>query len=179
VVLREVMEKWPWYRGAQYNFGQALIHLGRQDEAKKYLDAAERARAQDAKIEHLENTIRSLPNDPMAHASLAFALRRAGRYNDAMHAYKVAAHLAPNNMEIQNNIANLHLVKGDTAAAISQYRMILQHDPTLVDVWVNLGIVYAISQNFDAARHAWQNALRYAPDHPAAKAYLAKLPSKQ
>jgi len=178
-LLREVIDKMPWYRGAQYNFGQALAHLGRQEEAKKYLDEAERVRAEDAKIEHLQNTIRSLPNDPMAHASLAFALRRAGRYNDAMHAYKVAAHLAPNNMEVQNNIANLYLIKGDTTAAINQYQMILRHDPALVDIWVNLGIVYAISKNFAAARHAWQNALQLAPDHPAAKAYLARLPNTQ
>jgi len=175
-LLREVVDKMPWYRGAQYNFGQALANLGRQEEAKKYLDEAERVRAEDAKIEHLQNTIRSLPNDPMAHASLAFALRRAGRYNDAMHAYKVAAHLAPNNMEVQNNIANLYLIKGDTTAAINQYQMILRHDPALVDIWVNLGIVYAISKNFAAARHAWQNALQLAPDHPAAKTYLARLP---
>lgn len=175
-VLREVMETWPWYRGAQYNYGQALVHLGRQAEAKKYLDEAERVRAQGAKIEHLENTIRSIPQDPMAHASLAFAYRAIGRYNDAMHAYKVAAHLAPANMEIQNNIANLYLIKGDTTGAISQYRMILQHDPTLVDIWVNLGIVYAISKRNAAARIAWENALRLAPNHPAAKAYLARLP---
>jgi tetratricopeptide (TPR) repeat protein len=176
-VLREVIEKWPWYRGAQYNYGQALVHLGRQAEAKKYLDEAERVRAQGAKIEHLENTIRSIPHDPMAHASLAFAYRAIGRYNDAMHAYKVAAHLAPANMEIQNNIANLYLIKGDTTRAIDQYRMILEHDPTLVEIWVNLGIVYAISKKFAAARIAWENALQLAPDHPAAKAYLARLPS--
>jgi cytochrome c-type biogenesis protein CcmH/NrfG len=54
--------------------------------------------------------------------------------------------------------------------------MILRQDPKLVDIWVNLGIVYAISKNVAAARHAWQNALQLAPDHPAAKAYLARLP---
>ncbi|MCI0698978.1 tetratricopeptide repeat protein [candidate division KSB1 bacterium] len=176
-ILREVIEKWPWYRGAQYNFGQALVHLGRQVEAKKYLDEAERVRAVGAQIEHLENSVRSLPHDPMVHASLAFALRRVGRYNDAMHAYKVAAHLAPNNMEIQNNIANLHLIKGDTTRAINQYHMILQHDSTLVDIWLNLGIVYALSRQIENARRAWLNALKHQPNHPAARAYLAKLPS--
>jgi len=176
-VLRAVIDNMPWHRGAQYNYGQALRRLGRQEEAKKYLDEAEHVRATAAQIEHLENTIRSLPNDPMAHASLAFALRRVGRYNDAMHAYKVAAHLAPANMEIQNNIANLYLIKGDTTRAISQYQMILQYDPALVDIWMNLGIVCALSKKYDAARQAWEKALQLAPDHPAAKAYLARLPS--
>jgi Tfp pilus assembly protein PilF len=176
---RKVLALEPGYRGAQYNFGQALVHLGRQAEAKKYLDEAERMRAPGAKIEHLENTIRSIPQDAMAHASRAFAYRAIGRYNDAMHSYKVAAHLAPANMEIQNIIANLYLIKGDTTAATNQYRMILHHDPTLVDIWVNLGIVYAISKKHAAARVAWENALQLAPNHPAAKAYLARLPNSR
>ncbi len=176
-LLREVAAQWPWHHGAQYNIGQALVRLGRSEEGKKYLAEAERVRAQDAKIEHLENTIRSLPNDPMAHAALAFAFRRVGRYNDALHAYQVAAHLAPANMEIQNNIANLHLIKGDTLKAITHYQRILQHDPTLTDVWLNLGVVQALSRNPQAARAAWENVLQYQPNHPLARKYLAKLSS--
>jgi len=175
VLLREVAQEWPWHHGAQYNLGQALVRLGRQEEGKKYLEEAERVRAQDAKIEHLENTIRSLPNDAMSHAALAFALRRAGRYNDAMHAYKVAAHLAPTNMEILNNIANLWLIQGDTLKAINQYQMILQRDPTLVDIWLNLGVVFALARDMQAARTAWENALKYQPNHPLARKYLAKI----
>ena len=178
-LLREVAAQWPWHHGAQYNMGQALVRLGKQEEGKKFLEEAERVRAEDAKIEHLENTIRSLPNDPMAHASLAFAFRRAGRYNDALHAYQVAAHLAPMNMEIQTNIANLHLLKSDTLRAIRHYHRILQYNPTLTDVWLNLGVVYALSHKPNEARSAWQNALKYQPDHPLAKRYLAKLASKQ
>jgi cytochrome c-type biogenesis protein CcmH/NrfG len=67
------------------------------------------------------------------------------------------------------------LVKGDTAKAIDHYRLILHHDPTQVDVWLNLGVVYAISGQRQEAEQAWHNVLKYAPDHPAAKAYLAKL----
>ncbi len=176
-ILQEVVAKWPWHHGAQYNIGQALIRLGRAEEAKKYLVEAERVRAWDAKLEHLENTVRSLPNDPFAHAALASMLRRTGRYNDALHAYKVAEHLAPHNMEIQNNIANLYLVKGDTTKAINQYRFILQQDPTLVEVWLNLGVVHALGGQVREAEHAWRTVLKQAPHHPAARAYLAKLAS--
>ena len=176
-LLSEVAAQWPWHHGAQYNMGQALVRLGQAEEGRKYLDEAERVRAEDAKIEHLENTIRSLPNDPMAHASLAFAFRRAGRYNDALHAYQVAAHLAPMNMEIQTNIANLYLLKSDTSRAIRHYQRILQYNPTLTDVWINLGVVHALSHDARAARAAWENVLKYQPEHPLAKRYLAKLAS--
>ncbi len=177
VLLREVAAQWPWHHGAQYNLGQSLVRLGQQEEGKKFLAEAERVRAEDAKIEHLENTIRSLPNDPMAHASLAFAFRRVGRYNDALHAYQVAAHLAPMNMEIQTNIANLYLLKSDTTRAIRHYQRILEYNPALADVWLNLGVVYALSHKPEQARAAWENVLKYQPEHPLAKRYLAKLAS--
>ncbi|MGH7491500.1 MAG: tetratricopeptide repeat protein [bacterium] len=174
-VLSEVVAKWPWHHGAQYNYGQALVRLGRQEEARKYLDEAERLRAWDAKLEHLENTVRSMPNDAFSHAALASMLRRTGRYNDAMHAYKVAQHLAPQDMEIQINIGNLYLVKGDTSKAIEHYRLILRHDPALVEARLNLGVVYALSGRLREAEQAWREVLKYSPNHPAARAYLAKL----
>jgi tetratricopeptide (TPR) repeat protein len=174
-VLGGVVAKWPWHHGAQYNCGQALARLGRETEAKKYLDEAERVRAWDARLEHLENTVRSLPSDPFAHAALASMLRRTGRYNDAMHAYKVAQHLAPQDMEIRVNIANLHLVKGDTTRAIEHYRLILQHNPALVEARLNLGVVYALSGRLAEAEQAWREVLKYAPNHPAARVYLARL----
>ncbi len=175
-LLEKVAEKWPWRHGALYNLGQALARLGREDEAQKFLDQAEKVRALDAKIEHLENTVRAVPNDPFAHAQLGVMLRRAGRYNDAMHAYKVALYLAPGNAEIRNNVATLCLIRGDTTQAIGQFRQILTQDSTRVDAWLNLGIVYALSKEFALARDSWEHVLKYQPDNQIARSYLAKLP---
>ena len=174
VYLQAVVEARPWHPGALYNLGQALVALGHRDEAQKYLDQAEVVRAQQARIDHLENTVRALPDDPISHAGLGYALRRAGRYNDAMHAYQVALNLDPANVEVLNNTASLCLIRGDTTRAINYFRTILQIEPTLVDAWLNLGSVYAMLNELEAARQAWQMALRYAPNHPMAKAYLAK-----
>ncbi len=173
--LQAVVAARPWQPGALYNLGQAMVLLGRTDEAQKYLDQAEAMRAQQAKIDHLENTVRALPDDPLSHAGLGFALRRVGRYNDAMHAYQVALQLDPNNLEILNNTASLCLIRGDTTLAINYFHTILQIQPTFVDAWLNLGIVYAMLNEPEAARQAWQMALRYEPNHPMAKAYLAKI----
>ena len=170
-----VTEKWPWHHGSHYNLGQAMIQLGREEEAKEYLEKAEKVRAEQAKIDHLENTVYALPDDPISHATLAFAFRRVGRYNDAMHAYKVAKYLDPQNLDIRNNIANLYLIRNDTTEAINQYKLILQQDATFVSVWLNLGVVYALSGEVEAARNAWKNALKYEPDNPMAQAYLKKL----
>lgn len=173
--LQAVVEARPWHPGALYNLGQALVLLGNRDEAQKYLDQAEVVRAQQAKIDHLENTVRALPDDPLSQASLGFALRLAGRYNDAMRAYQVALHLDPVNVELLNNTASLCLIRGDTTLAIDYFRTILQIQPSFVGAWLNLGSVYAMLNDPEAARQAWQMALRYEPNHPIAKAYLAKI----
>ena len=173
--LEAVVEARPWHPGALYNLGQALVLLGHRDAAQKYLDQAEAVRAQQAKIDHLENTARALPDDPLSHAGLGFALRLAGRYNDAMHAYQVALHLDPGNVEILNNTASLCLIRGDTTLAIDYFRTIVQIQPAFVSAWLNLGSGYAMLNEPEAARQAWQMALRYEPDHPIAKAYLAKI----
>ena len=50
--------------------------------------------------------------------------------------------------------------------------------PSLAEVWLNLGIVYASSGGLEAARRAWETVLRHTPNHPEAKAYLARLDAR-
>ena len=58
--LREIIKKWPWHHGAHYNLGRALIQSGQKKDGQEYLDKSEIVRAAQAKIDHLENTIRAL-----------------------------------------------------------------------------------------------------------------------
>ena len=175
--LRRAIEAWPWHADSRYGLSQALRRLGRQEEAQAHLEEAERLQALQTSITGLQEDVRATPEDPAGHATLGAALHRAGRFEEALHAYEVAAHLDPQNLDVQNNIANLHLVGGDAARAIGLYREILRRDSTLAGTWVNLGIAHASSGDAAAAQQAWQRALTLDPGHPAAKAYLAKLDS--
>ena len=173
--LRKIVEKWPWHNGAHYNLGRALIQAGQKTEGENYLEQAERVRSAQAKIDHLENTVRALPDDPYSYAALAFALRRAGRYNDAMHSYKVALYLEPENLDIWNNVANLYLLQGDTVTALATYNYIVDKNPMLTDIWLNMGVVYALSNQKEKARSAWEQVLTYQSDNIYALKYLKKL----
>ena len=178
--LETVAEAWPWHHASHYNLGQALARLGREAEAEAYLDRAETLRALQATITGQESQVRSFPEDPFAHATLATALRQAGRYDEALRAYHVALALKPDETDFQNNVAILHLLRGDNDEAIRWFEGILAHDSTLVDVWMNLGVVYAKSGRTSEARRAWETALRQEPGRPqaeAARAYLARLDS--
>mgnify|MGYP003326527781 FL=1 len=65
--LREIIKEWPWHHGAHYNLGRALIQSGQKVEGQQYLDESEKIRANQAKIDHLENTIRALPDLSLIH----------------------------------------------------------------------------------------------------------------
>jgi len=173
--LRKIVEKWPWHHGAHYNLGRALIRAGQKTEGENYLEQAEQVRATQAKIDHLENTVRALPDDPYSYAALAFALRKAGRYNDAMHSYKVALYLEPENFDIWNNVANLYLLQGDTITALATYNYIVEKNPMLTDIWLNMGVVYALSNQKEKARSAWEQVLTYKSNNISALKYLKKL----
>lgn len=173
--LKEVTQTWPWHHASHYKLGQSLLRAGEAEAGEAMIKRSESLRAQDAKILQLLNSARSAHDDPLPHAALGSALRRVGRYEDAMRAYKIARHLDPGNLEVQTNMANLMLIQGDTLSSIRGYQAILQQDPTFTDIWVNLGIVYAMSDLNDEARHAWERALVLEPENGLAKSYLARL----
>lgn len=173
--LKVIIEKWPWHHASHYSLGRALMRNGQTDIGKNYLDKAESLRAKQAKIDHLENTVRAVPDDPLSYAVLAFNYRVVGRYNDAMHSYKVALYLDPQNFDIWNNVANLYLLQGDTTACLETYNNIITRNPLLTNIWLNMGVVYALSNQTTKASNAWKQILTYEPDNLAAKSYLEKL----
>lgn len=173
--LLEVTKAWTWHHASHYKLGQSFVRIGRQEDGQALLKHAETLRAQDASIMQLLNSVRSAPDDPLSHAALGSALRLAGRYQDAMRAYKIARYLDPANLEVQTNMANLMLLQGDTLATIQGYQAILQQDPSFTGIWVNLGIVYAMDQQMENARAAWERALALDPENVAARSYLRRL----
>ena len=173
--LQLVADAWPWHHASHYKLGQSLVRTGNSEEGQPVLQKAESLRDQDAGIVQLLNSAQSAPDDPYVHAALGSALRGAGRYEDALRAYKIARYLDPANLEIQTNMANLYLLKGDTLGSIRGYQSILQQDPSFLGIWLNLGIVHALAGQPDKAQQAWKQALELDPDNEAAKAYLARL----
>jgi tetratricopeptide (TPR) repeat protein len=174
-MLQPVVEQWPWHQGAHYNVAQALMRLGRTEDARVFQERAEELRELQAQISHHENTARVQPTDPYAHAGLGTLLRRAGRYNDAMHAYQVALYLDPSNLEFRNNVAVLHLLRHDTTAAIQAFAQIVRADTTNAPAWINLGSLYAMSGEPEKARTAWRTALRFDPANEIARRSLERL----
>jgi tetratricopeptide (TPR) repeat protein len=70
------------------------------------------------------------------------------------------------------------LINGDVAGAVERYRSLLSSDENPPDIWLNLGVVYAASGRIDAAREAWETALRYVPKHVGARAFFSNSSSR-
>ncbi len=174
--LKRVTEDWPWHQAAHYNLAQALVRSGRNTEARQMQERAEQLRELQATISNQENAVRVQPDNPFAHAGLASVLRRAARYDEAMHAYNVALYLAPGNLEFRNNVAVLHLLKHDTTAAIQTFEQIVRIDTSNVAGWFNLGSLYAMSGQPQKAKHVWQAAQKLDPGNEAIRSALSRLP---
>lgn len=182
--LGAVVEARPWHYWAHYNLGRAYAALGRSDEAQHHFDRAQHLQDDLQEIEYWKSLAGSNPDQFMLWVKLSSALRRTGREAEAQEADRVVRSLAPQYMahemanptlSSEHRRAGMALINGDVADAVERYRNLARANADRPELWVNLGVLYAASGQVDAARKAWETALRHTPDHPGARAYLFQL----
>jgi tetratricopeptide (TPR) repeat protein len=170
---------------AQHNLGYALERLGRLDEAEAaYGDAAGRAR-DDARM-MLGWGIAALKRGEyqVAQGRLARALELMGTkpipalwhwattlvsagLDDAAAALRAAragAEAYPVNAVLQNNLAVLLELSGDSQSAEAALRTALGEDPSLPQISKNLADVLYRNGRYEEAREAYERAAKLAPD---------------
>ncbi len=176
--LEAMAEEQPWHHGSHYNLGQAYMQLGQRERAETYLSQADSLQQARAELSKLGEKAELNQDNLRLWVKYGSALRRAGRIEDAIRAFRHALTLAPQNVALQNNMAILALENGSPKEAIMRYRAILQRNPKLPDVWLNLGVAYANTGSVPQARKAWNKVLEYDADHETAKKYLAQYEEK-
>ncbi len=176
--LGALVQRQPWHQGANYSLGRALQQAGKPAEAAFFLARADTLQKAGAHVEQLRTTAFLQPQQPGHWVKLAGAYLDMGRLPEANDALQTALYLRPQDLRVQNDLANIALARGDTSAAFLRYLNILRQDSTFTDGWVNLGVLYAMSDRPADARLAWERALRYRPQDPTVRAYLARLPGR-
>lgn len=174
-LLYEVTQDWPWHTESHYTLSQALQRTGRDRESSEILEKAEKLWQRQADVTYFQKSVAFNPTDPYNHAALGTSLRIAGRYAEAIDAYNTALMLDGENLEFKNNLASLYFLQRDTLAAIRTYESIIQQDDSMLNAWLNLGVLQALSGNTQAAAGAWQTVLNIDPDHEQARSYLNRL----
>ena len=173
--FQAVTSKRPWHYWSHHNLGQALYRIGNEAESQHYMDMAKELQKGIQEVENWRNLANMNPDQFMLWVNLGNSLKNMGRIQEAKDAYLVAISLSPMSFALQNNIANLCLMDGDTAQAIIRYKAILSLDSTLVDIWLNLGVVHASAGRKNDARQAWAKGLEYDPVNKTLRDYLETL----
>ena len=173
--FQAVTSKRPWHYWAHHNLGQALYRIGDETQGQHYMDLAKELQKGIQEVENWRNLANMNPDQLMLWVNLGNSLKNMGRIQEAKDAFLVALSISPMSFALQNNIANLCLMDGDTVQAINRYKTILSFDSTLVDIWLNLGVVHASSGRINDARQAWMKGLEHDSDNTTIKDYLETL----
>ena len=94
---------------------------------------------------------------------LANALLGMARSDEAMEQYRECVMIAPHNVSPYINGGNVHLYRGNYAAAEQFYRTALQIDPANFDAIVNLGALMSGTSRGEQAVEEYRRALALDP----------------
>lgn len=165
----------PDYAEALIGLGTARFELGEYDKARDHFSAAlflepenEAARKKMAEAEYVLSAVdeptgkgrsfrvsRSLATEVRARCVRASRLYDAGRYEEAVGEYLRALDLAPNSVEILNNLANAHFKLGRHDRARRALKKAWSLDPANELVGRNLDTLAAAAGAYEATGPQW------------------------
>ncbi|HYE52388.1 MAG TPA: FkbM family methyltransferase [Azospirillaceae bacterium] len=132
------------------NLGNALLELGRVEEAEKsYRDA-----------------IALNPRSAEAHSNRGTALQQLGRTDEAAEAYLAAMRLRPELAEAPFNLGNILAARGRLEEAAEAYHASLRVRPVFPEALTNLGNVLRRQGRSDEAIAVFRTAIQQRPSLP-------------
>jgi tetratricopeptide (TPR) repeat protein len=143
-----------------YYLGNALLSLGRTDEA----------------IDHLSLAVSLQPNlytTARTHNSLGIAYRKRGLINKAIEEFSICLTLDPYNANAHNNLGRAYTESGLWDKGIEHLQIALSLKPGHAMAHKNLGIAYMEKGLINKAIEEFESALRLDPGVAIYHAYLA------
>ncbi|MGA2604177.1 MAG: tetratricopeptide repeat protein [Verrucomicrobiia bacterium] len=181
-IWQDTVDKRPDNPRALNNLGNALVQLGRRQEAMGHYEQALRiqpdyaethnnlgntlfrlGRTQEA-IGHYEQALRINPDLAKAHNNLGNALLQSGKVQEAISHYEQALQIRPDLAEAHNGLGYALLQAGKVPEAIEQDQLALRIKPDYADGYNNLGLALAQQGRLREAMEQWEQALRVNPD---------------
>jgi protein O-mannosyl-transferase len=176
---------------AENNFGSALFHDGRVEEATLHFQKALEERPGYAEAHHnlaivflrkgqLDDAIAQdrlaveiWPAFADAHFGLAAALFRKGKFNDAIAQYEMALQINPEDAEAHGNLAGALRQVGRLDDAIMQYREAIADDPSVGAFHNDLGTALRQKGRVGDAIDQFKRALELLPNNESVHVNLA------
>ena len=154
----EAIRQHPEHLGAHRMFADAMMQLGRPQDAEK----------------HYTEVLRLEPTDARALNGRAVTLHRTGRLEEAIRQYSEAIRYHPDNSLSQNGIAMALYRLGRLDEAIHHYKEAIRLRPNRPDTYVDLGTALMQANRPQEAISYLQNALQLHPNHPKAQRALSQ-----
>ena len=174
---------------AEVYFGEAIVNA--QREASSYVDQivsdiaesvseASPAMAEKYYVKMLEMKGENLTKEDMATFNrLGIALRKQGKWKEALENYKKALTVVPDDQRVLYNMGLAYADGQLHRDAVDCYERVLKSDPefhrTAAVVAYNIANSYHLSKQGKVARKYVEAALALEPNHQAAKRLLDKL----
>ncbi|WP_437206351.1 tetratricopeptide repeat protein [Planctomicrobium sp. SH664] len=98
----------------------------------------------------------------------------AGRLNDALEAFRLAARSSPGSADVHFQLGECLYRMGNTEGAIERYYSAVEHDRDFLEAWTQIGCLHRELNAPQAARGAFQIALDLLPDYPDAHFHMAE-----
>lgn len=164
------------FEAARQALAQALEHGADEVETKVELAVtrAMEGRLEDALTE-LDDLVEGHPDIPEVHYNRGRTLAQLNRRDEALAAYRQALVVAPNHPPSHNNLALLLAQQGRLDDAEQHLMQAIQAQDDYVEGWVNLGVVYDMTQRPRQAVQAFRSALTHDPNNARVHLGLATL----
>lgn len=144
---------------AQYNMGNAVLHLGDMDGA----------------IAHYREALRINPTDPDSHTNLGVLLSQRGKPREAMAEYDAALESDPRHADAHKNLAVLLFAQGRVQEAIAHYEESLRINPSSADAHNGYGYVLQQQGRINDAAAQYGEAIQINPAYPDAHYLLGNI----
>jgi tetratricopeptide (TPR) repeat protein len=167
--FNKVLELEPSNTEAAVSLSIIYNDIGKYEQAKQaFQDANENIRRDEFGVEdrHINKKL------SFKHLELAEFYAVYSRLDEALHEYRKAFDLNPENLEIRIKIAKLYAQKGLNQKAFEELRKLKSEQPNYVPARMALGLMHYSGGDILEAQNEWQNILLKDPTNNEAKMYL-------
>ncbi|MGA7849498.1 MAG: sulfatase-like hydrolase/transferase [Terriglobales bacterium] len=156
--LHDLAQQHPSDAGSAYlEFGRALIHLGKYQEA----------------VPVLRSAVEKMPDSSMAHYELGLALVKTGQWEAALAEIQAAVEHKPTSAQLHYYLAAVHTRLKQVPEATKEYEKALELDPDHFQANLRYGRLLFLEGHPDAALPKLSRAAKVDPDSAEAHAFLA------
>lgn len=162
IIHTDLQKAWGRYKPATLPFTDWRAQvIPRSAVDKRYnneMDRISKIALKYLSISHFQ-TLKKNPNDVNAMIQIGIIYGESGEIDEAQRYFEKAGSFSPDNAVINNNLGNIHFLKGDFKEALLDYQHASETDPADPYIQVNLTKCYMRLDQRDKAADAFKKAI--------------------